>query len=147
MVVKGNHFANALGALYTDPAIPGSTVCDNRVGLDDLVDQACVAPAVQSQLPTIVVPAAGSTVSGNTVLSARAAASSRRVEYLISGLPVFYLAHLGDATQSPYGWVYSWASQRFPDGTYYLKARAFDRLGNHVDGPQITVTVRNATGV
>jgi len=149
IVVKDNTFANALGALYTDPAIPDATVCNNLVGLDSSLDRACVAPLakIDNTPPTILVPAAGSTVSGNTILSARAAASSRRVEYLISGWPVFYLAHLGDATQSPYGWVYSWASQRFPDGTYYLKARAFDRLGNHVDGPQITVTVRNATGV
>ena len=85
-----------------------------------------------------------STVSGNTVLSARAAPSSRRVEYVISGGPFLYLAHLGDATATQYGWVYTWDSKQVVDGTYLVKARAYDGFGHRVDGPQIQITVRNA---
>ena len=96
--------------------------------------------------PQVVAPADGSTLSGAVVLSASAPTWTRRLEYLISGRPFFYLAHLGDAVASPYGWVFTWDSQRFPDGTYFVKARAYDPLGNHVDGPQITLTVRNAPG-
>jgi hypothetical protein len=145
VVVKDNTFLSALGALYTDPAIPDATICNNRVGLDHAIDRACVVPVVKTNNapPQIVVPSAGSTLSGGVVLSARAAASTRRLEYLVSGRPFFYLAHLGNAVESPYGWVFRWGSQRFPDGTYFVKARAYDRLGNHVDGPQLTFTVRN----
>ena len=42
VVVKDNTFLSALGALYTDPAIPDATVCNNRVGLDHAMDRACV---------------------------------------------------------------------------------------------------------
>ena len=147
IVVKDNHFANALGALYTDPAIPTATVCNNRVGLDRAVDRACpVVPTVRNVPPTIVVPRAGATISGNTMVSAAAPTWARRVEYLISGRPFFYLAPLGNATETRYGWVYAWGSQKIPDGTYWLKARAYDPLGNHVDGPQIEVQVRNTLG-
>jgi hypothetical protein len=96
--------------------------------------------------PTIVVPREGTTITGNTIISASAAPWARRVEYLISGWPLFYLAHLGDATESRYGWAYPWGSQRLPDGKYWVKARAYDPLGNHVDGPQIEVTVQNGAG-
>jgi hypothetical protein len=152
IVVRDNHFANALGGLYTDPAIPAATVCNNRVGLDSAVDRACpVIPGRSAAMasdsrPKIVVPRASATITGNTSISASAAPWARRVEYLISGWPFFYLAHLGDATETRYGWVYTWASQKLPDGTYWVKARAYDPLGNHVDGPQIEVTVRSGAG-
>jgi hypothetical protein len=148
IVVKDNHFANALGGLYTDPAIPAATVCNNRVGLDSSVDRACaVTPTVRpNPPPKIMVPSAGAAISGNTIVSAATAFSARRVEYLISGRPFFYLAHLGDAKETPYGWVYTWSSQKVPDGTYWLKARSYDPLGNHQDGPQIEVQVRNTLG-
>ena len=55
IVVKGNHFVNALGALYTDPAIASTTVCNNRVGLNDQVDQACVVPVVKRTGPPKIV--------------------------------------------------------------------------------------------
>jgi hypothetical protein len=61
-------------------------------------------------------------------------------------MPFFYLAPLGVATETPYGWVYTLASQKLPNGTYWLKARSYDPLGNHQDGPQIEVTVRNTLG-
>ena len=146
VVVRDNTFDNALGALYTDPSIPDATVCNNRVGLDNQMDQACVTPLLLkgNSPPKIVLPDASATVSGNTVLSARAAPSSRRVEYVISGGPFLYLAHLGDATATQYGWVYTWDSKQVVDGTYLVKARAYDGSGHRVDGPQMQITVRNA---
>jgi hypothetical protein len=146
IVVRGNHFANALGGLYADPPIPSSTVCNNRVGLDDLIDLVCVAPAANTKAPTIVVPSNGSQISGRTIVSAAAGPSATRVEYLISG-GWFYVSHLGDATATPYGWVYRWDTQgarKVPDGRYWLKARAYAG-GSFVEGPQIQVTVRNGT--
>jgi hypothetical protein len=145
IVVKDNHFDNALGALYTDPAVASSTVCNNRVGLNDQVDQPCSTARRGGRGPEIVVPGDGSKISGGQFLSATAPPGTTRVEYLISG-GYFYLTHLGDALKTGYGWVYSWNTQgprRFPDRWYWLKVRAFDSAGHHVDSPQILVTVRN----
>jgi hypothetical protein len=147
ITVTDNHFANALGALYTDPSIPGALVCNNRVGLDDQVDEPCTTLAGQGvRGPKIVVPGDGKVISGGQFLSAAAPSSTTRVEYLISGNSYFYRTHLGDATKTGYGWVYSWntlGSRSFPNGKYWLMVRAFDAHGTSLDSPQVQVTVRN----
>jgi hypothetical protein len=147
IVVKDNHFANALGALYTDPAIPGAVVCNNRVGLEDQVDAACTTIAARDGIkgPKIIVPGEGSIITGGRFLSAAAPSWTTRVEYLISG-GFFYLTHLGEATRTGYGWVYQWNTvgpRAFPNRDYWLKARAFDASGHFIDSPQVRVTVRN----
>jgi hypothetical protein len=149
IVVKDNHFDNSLGALYTDPSIPDALVCNNRVGLSDQVDLPCTTAARQRITgPKVVVPGEGSVISGGKLLSVSAPPSTTRVEYLISG-GYFYLTHLGNAKKTGYGWVYSWNTQgprEFPNREYWLRVRAFDARGNHVDSPQVQVTVRNRTG-
>jgi hypothetical protein len=147
IVVKDNHFANALGALYTDPGIPDAVVCNNRVGLGDQVDAPCTTIAARQGIkaPKIVVPGDGSVISGGQVLSTAAPVGTTRLEYLISG-GLFYLTPLGTATQTGYGWVYQWntvGSRPFPNRDYWLKARAFDASGHFVDSTQVHVTVRN----
>jgi hypothetical protein len=146
IVVADNHFDNSLGALYTDPAVADATVCNNRVGLDDQVDRPCVTAARRADRgPEIVVPGDGSIIRGGRFLSASAPPGTTRVEYLISG-GYFYLTHLGNASKTGYGWVYSWNTQgprQFPNRKYWLKVRAYDAAGNHVDSPQIQVAVRN----
>jgi hypothetical protein len=145
ILVKGNHFANSLGALYTDPAVPTTTVCDNRVGLEDQVDQPCAATTTSpAGRPTIVTPRDGEQVRGRRILSAGAAPSTTRLQYLISG-GWYFNTHLGNATAGPYGWVYSWNTlgrRHFPDGRYWLKPRAYTGAA-FVEGPQIRVEVRN----
>src|SRR5207245_2383871 len=90
----------------------------------------------------VVVPSNGATLSGTTTLSAAASGPVVRVEFRITG-GVYSNAVLGTATNSPYGWIYSWNTLTVGDGAYTLAARAFDASNNTAVSPSINVTVKN----
>jgi len=101
---------------------------------------------VNSALSTaVVVPSNGATVSGTTTtLDANASATVVKVEFRLSGGPLGYSNLLiGTASNTIYGWIYSWNTTTVPDGTYTLRSRAYDSTNAFVDSAPITVTVDN----
>jgi Bacterial Ig domain len=88
---------------------------------------------------SIGAPAAGTTVSGTTTISANASdnAGVARVEFLVDG------TLLGTDTTSPYS--ASWNTTTATNGAHSLTARAFDAAGNQATSAAVGVTVSNGS--
>jgi alpha-tubulin suppressor-like RCC1 family protein len=94
----------------------------------------------------VILPGAGATVSGTSVvLDATASASTNVVglSFNLSGGSLNDVG-IGGATPTIYGWIVKWNSTTVPNGTYTLHSFAIAQ-GNGTPGtsPGITVTVSN----
>jgi hypothetical protein len=76
-----------------------------------------------SLLTGVIVPADGSTVSGNTALDAVVSDSTnvKRVEFQASGHSL-HDAIIGIATPKPYGWVALWDTTKVANGVYLVRS-------------------------
>jgi hypothetical protein len=83
-------------------------------------------------------PAAGATVSGNTLVRAQATDDVRveKVDLWVDGA----LAQID--TTAPYD--FTWNTTSVPDGSHTLELRTYDIAGNRVSSGTRTVTVKNA---
>jgi hypothetical protein len=90
----------------------------------------------------MLLPAEGSTLSGNALLDADARGPVATVDFRLSGGNLSN-AVIATATDSPYGWLANWDSTTVADGNYTLRARATNGFGDTVDSAAIAVTVAN----
>ncbi|MBW3538537.1 right-handed parallel beta-helix repeat-containing protein [Candidatus Parcubacteria bacterium] len=136
--------AKFLPELYE--ALPASGTTGNYLFVDDmvLIDQGGSTappppPPSDATAPTasITAPAGGSTVSGNTSVTATASdnVGVTKVELYIDGkLTAADIA-------APYS--FSWNTAGFTNGSHTLAAKAYDAAGNVGSSPAVTVTVNN----
>jgi outer membrane protein assembly factor BamB len=92
---------------------------------------------------TVLVPAAGATLTGNAVLDASATSTvgvAAVVFRLSGGTETDHL--IGTATLTIFGWLCSWNSTSVPDGAYTLTAVATDATGISATSAGVAVTVR-----
>ncbi|PTL81261.1 Ig-like domain-containing protein [Vitiosangium sp. GDMCC 1.1324] len=87
---------------------------------------------------SITSPTAGSILRG-TVLIEAAASDDRGTVSKVD----FYLGAtlLGSDTSAPFS--FSWNTSTWPNGTYTLKTRAYDPLGNSANSATVSITVSN----
>jgi hypothetical protein len=98
-----------------------------------------------SPLPTtsVLVPAKGATVSGNTTaLDASATNASSVKFYLLGGSYGYNGKMLCTATLTYYGWVCSWNTTTVPNGSYALVSEATNTSGS-VYSAGVSITVKN----
>lgn len=91
---------------------------------------------------TIARPSNGATLSGSTILDARAT-NATSVEFrLFGGIYGYSAPVLWPATSTAYGWVCSWGSTAAPNGSYILVAEA---LNGYVTAfsPNVNITIEN----
>lgn len=98
-------------------------------------------PDTTAPVVSVTSPANGSTVGGNTTVSVSSTdvAGVVQVEFYLDG------SLYATDTTSPY--KFSWDTPQYPDGTYYLQARAYDPSGNIGQSNTITVSVNNPADV
>ena len=99
------------------------------------------APLNQVPSVSITAPAAGSTVSGAVTVSATAADLDGTVARVELTLPDGTTVN---DTSAPY--TTSWNSSTVANGSYTVRARAFDNLGAASTEASVAVTVSNTTG-
>jgi hypothetical protein len=87
---------------------------------------------------TVTAPAAGTTVSGTTTLSATATDNIGvvGVQFLLDGAPI--------GAEQTSGFSLSWSSVATTNGTHTVAARARDAAGNTTTSSGVSVTVSNA---
>jgi hypothetical protein len=101
-----------------------------------------VAPTGDTTPPTVSIsaPAAGATVSGETVVTANASDNKgvAGVQFYLDGVV------LGpEITSSPFG--VAWSTSATPNGTHTITARARDAAGNTAMSGGLSVNVQNTT--
>jgi Bacterial Ig domain len=97
-----------------------------------------------SLLTGVIVPADGSTVSGNTALDAVVSDSTnvKRVEFQATG-PSLHGAIIGIATPKPYGWVASWDTTKVANGVYLVRSVLVRSGATRIFGSPVGIRVEN----
>ncbi len=92
----------------------------------------------------MLVPANGSTLSGTTVLDAKAndALPVTKIEFVLTDRS-HHSTIVARATLSVIGWVAEWNTAGVPNGTYSLRSVAYDNAGETSQSGAIAVTVKN----
>lgn len=123
------------GAYSEDKDIYSSYYAAQFWGLTGSGSSDTTAPSVN-----ITAPSNGATVSGTVTIAASATdnVGVTKVEFYINNNKV------GEDTSSPY--EYSWNTTGYSNGTYSLKAIAYDAAGNSAVDNDTSVTVSNVTG-
>ena len=102
--------------------------------------------AVIDQPPTtsVLIPSAGASVSGNTLLDAAASdpGGVAKVQFALTG-GALNQAVLGTAVPTLYGYLFSFNTTTVANGTYTLQSVASDTAGNTGYSAGIQVTVNN----
>jgi hypothetical protein len=100
------------------------------------------APLFVNNPPTtsIITPSNGAKLS-KTILVDASATNADSVRFVLFGGPYFGLT-IGAATQTPFGWMFTWNTKTVPNGSYLLFSQAFNPSGSGVSAPT-TVTVKN----
>jgi len=83
----------------------------------------------------ITSPASGDVVGGIVDITAEASAGTTRVD--------FYFDSTFIASDTTNSYSVSWDTTKVSDGTYNLKAVAFDQVGNTITSATVSVTVNN----
>jgi Bacterial Ig-like domain (group 3)/Bacterial Ig domain len=145
----GNAAATIYGWIYTwnTTGVPdGSYTLRSRAydSTNAFVDSAGISITVDNISTNVVIPSNNATVTGNTTLDAGASAAAIRVDYLISGGP-FTKAFIGSATNTIYGWLFTWNTASVPagitPGSYTIYSRAYINATAFDDSAPINVTV------
>ncbi len=126
-------FPATAGATYriaVDGKYDGLDVAEGAITLNWSVTAEKNPPAV-----SLTAPAAGSTVGGQTMISASASDDTgvTKVEFLINGT-VWY-------TDSTAPYAVTWDTEEFANGAYTLAAKAYDVVDNVGNSASRTVTV------
>ena len=103
------------------------------------------SPATATTPPTtsVLVPAAGATVSGTTATLGASASNATSVEFWLLGGSYGYSGDLiGTATPTLYGWLSSWNTTTVPNGSYVLLSEAFND-GSSAFSAGVSITVSN----
>ena len=128
--------------LYSGTFQLGSTATVNYFSVDNAGNVEPVNSQTVSVTPpgvTLTSPAAGSTVSGTTNLTAAVSGmNAAYVNFSVDGQAV------GSVASSPF--ILPWDSTSVPNGTHTVVASAFDASGDETDSAPITITVSNNGG-
>lgn len=124
-----------------------------RVALASLVCAAVMGivacqPDATPPTTSILAPAEGSTVAGTVVLAASANdnVGVTKVEYHLWGQPLFYDYPFATATpMACCGWVFSWDTRQFGNGSYAVQSVAYDAAGNQGRSAFLHITISNPT--
>ncbi len=92
----------------------------------------------------MLVPAKGSTLSGTTVLDAKAndALPVTKIDFLLTDRS-HHSVVVAIARPSLAGWIATWNTASVPNGTYSLRSVAYDSAGGTSESGAIAVTVKN----
>ena len=92
----------------------------------------------------VVSPARGATLKGTSLLDAIATDSSgvTKVEFHLDGEGV-HDALIGTGEETGYGWIASFKSTEYPDGSYELRSVASGPGGVTSDSPSIKISLEN----
>ena len=90
------------------------------------------SPAAATTSPTtsVLVPAAGATLSGSATLTPPPPAPPAWSSCLFGGSYGFTGPVIGTATLTVYGWVCAWNTTTVPNGSYALLSEAFNAVEN-----------------
>jgi hypothetical protein len=100
-----------------------------------------VSVQVSNMPPTVVLPSAGSTVSGNQWLDCVPPPGMSQVEFEVSDGVTSQT--LTPAFLTLFGWLYDWNTSGVPNGTYDLYCLALTPVGGWASGASISITVAN----
>ncbi len=144
---NGNTFLPpTLSGGFTVPSsVAGPETADIQVSsvLDGLpLAISASAPLFVNNPPTtsIIIPSNGSRLSNTATLDA-SATNADSVQFVLFGGP-YYGQVIGSATQTYFGWIFSWNTKTVPNGSYLLFSQAFNASGNGVSSPT-KIVVRN----
>ena len=101
--------------------------------------------AIPNPVSTVLLPSAGTELTGTQVLDAAASDSASpisQVQFLLTGGSLNN-APIATATPSNYGWYARWGSASVPNGTYALQSVISDAAGNVAYSPPVTIIVDN----
>jgi hypothetical protein len=102
--------------------------------------------AVDHSVPatSIVLPAAGATVSGSAfaIDVVPIGPSIKAVELFVTG-GAAHNEKIGDAAANSVGWLMTWNTKNLPNGTYQLTSVGFNTAGKSSRSASVTVTVKN----
>ena len=93
----------------------------------------------------MVFPANGASLAGNQYLDAVAqdtAANVTKTEFDLTG-GSYSNTLIATATPTYYGWIAAGTRQTVPDGTYTLRSRAYDAVGNISTNSAISIDADN----
>ena len=121
------------------------TLAIQAVGTDGFVfdsvtlDRCASTPDTEDPTASITAPASGSTVSGNTTVTATATDNVGviRTELFVDGTSV------AQDLSAPYS--FAWSTTTVSNGSHQLVVRAVDAAGNAADSGTVQVTVDNPT--
>jgi len=108
-----------------------------------LASSGLISVTVDNSLPTVVLPASGSSVSGSQLLDCVSPAGTSQVQFWLSGGTLSAPQLLGSAAPSLYGWLYDWTTSSVTDGGYSLFCSATYPNDGTGQGPGNAVTVAN----
>lgn len=128
--VKINIIMGMISALFVGAALANATI----INPPKLTGADIIAPYV-----TIVSPINNSIVSGNIIFQASTydASGIKKVEFYINGS----LKQVDENGQD--GWLMNWQTTAYPNGSYQLVAKSFDKYDNSQASQAIFVTVNN----
>jgi hypothetical protein len=120
---------------YNDPSYNNGLIIANAIAW--LASGTVGGGDTQAPAVSITAPAAGTTVSGTTTVSATASdnVGVTKVEFYLDG------SLQSTDTTSPYSW--SWNTTSATNGSHSLTAKAYDAAGNVGTSSAVTVTVTN----
>ena len=147
-VDHGSTWDNLVGAT-TDTLSFGTTVrlmngWEFRAQFTNPIGSATTNPATLSVVPStsVVLPSAGTVISGSRLLDATATSGTAQVQFLLTSRRLNTTV-IATATQTIYGWLASWNSTAVPNGTYTLQSIASFPAGGNGTSPGVTILVRN----
>jgi hypothetical protein len=110
----------------------------------DLPDLQRVPPPKPDPHTAIQRPAAGSTLSGTTILDASTTDNVDvvRADFVLTGGGLSGKV-VATGTSSLYGWFVFWNTGTVPNGTYSLESVAYDVAGKIARSKPISITIRN----
>jgi len=90
----------------------------------------------------VLIPSAGTTLSGSTYLDASASGATSVEFRLFGGSYGFSAAVVCAATSTLYGWLCTWNTTTVPNGSYVVVSEAFNSVGSTF-GSDVGVTIQN----
>ena len=128
-------------ALQSVSTYQGGVVAKGGVSATGQAVSVTVANAPPST--TVLIPGAGSTLSGSlSLLDASASANATGVRYELSGGALSDQV-IATATPTIYGWLAQWDTTSVPNGSYTLQSIASYAGGISGESPNVSVTVTN----
>ena len=99
------------------------------LGLSVLVAPS-LAAAAGTPTTSVIIPNNGATLTGTTTLDAAASSNTDSVTFFLAGGVCGYGCAVANASPTQYGWLASWDTTGFSNGSYTLYAEASNSIGN-----------------